>query len=389
MCMTRRVGSPKISKRKSCPNINSPYHAQSPKGLVSCSITSDRIPDFTLPERVQPSTPRDAHGRVFSFSASQRHSSVGAIKPELYTAPGSSEEESDALPKSAHGRLWFSLLYDAVVGQLSVTLVKVKDLPGRASSSQQARDPFVKMFLLPDEKSTRMSKVKKKTLSPIYNETHTFEVAQEDIAGRVLRFSVYDVDKRRVRHSLGHVMIPLRGVDLTRGDVTMSELEPMVQAAASLGDLQVSLAYYPQNDKIKVGFHRARNLQGMDEEAEATTYIRAQLYYGHKNVRTKRTTTRPTSSDHHINESVSFTVAGKQLSQCSIVVALVTTSPYSKGQCDEDYGRTVIGPFMYARGEELVHWQDMVAHPRVVATRWHSLTGKHEGPAKGALHFSH
>jgi len=201
-------------------------------------------------------------------------------------------------------------------------------------------------------------------------------VSQEDISSRVLRLSVYDVDKRRVPPCLGHVLLPLTSQDLTRGDTQCVELTPMVQAASSLGELQVSLAYFPQSDKVKVGLHRAKGLQGMEDQA---TYVRAQLFYGHKNVRTKRTTTRDTSSDQSINESVSFTVSGRQLSQCSIHLALVCTHPRGG---DEEYGKTVLGPFMYARGEELVHWQDMLAHPRVVATRWHALQNKQEGSAK-------
>ncbi|XP_012939836.1 synaptotagmin-15, partial [Aplysia californica] len=223
-------------------------------------MTTDRIPDFTLPpERVQPWCPRDRSGRVFNFSTHQRNSSVGSIKPDLYHHQSFSEDEESNLPESSHGRLWFSIIYDAAVSQLHVTLVKVKDLPGR-SNNQQLRDPFVKMFLLPDERSFRVSKVKKKTLSPIYNETHTFQVSQDEVRSRVLRFSVYDVDKRRVRHSLGHVMIQLKAIELTKGDVMWSDLEPMVQAASTLGELQLSLVYYPQNDKVKVGVHRARNL---------------------------------------------------------------------------------------------------------------------------------
>ena len=93
---------------------------------------------------------------------------------------------------------------------------------------------------------------------------------QSDIQSRVLRFSVYDVDRRRVRHSLGHVMLPLNGLDLTRGDVMWRDLETLKQAAPSLGDLQVSLAHYPANDKVKVGFHRARNLQGMDDDTDTS-----------------------------------------------------------------------------------------------------------------------
>lgn len=46
---------------------------------------------------------------------------------------------------------------------------------------------------------------------------------------RVLRFSVYDVDKRKVRHSLGHILVPLQDLDLTKGDVMYRDLEPNSQ----------------------------------------------------------------------------------------------------------------------------------------------------------------
>lgn len=36
---------------------------------------------------------------------------------------------------------------------------------------------------------------------------------------------MYDVDKRRVRHSLGHVLVSLRDLDLTKGDTLWKDLE--------------------------------------------------------------------------------------------------------------------------------------------------------------------
>lgn len=50
-----------------------------------------------------------------------------------------------------------------------------------------------------------------------------------EIASRTLRMSVYDVDKKRVRHSLGHVIIPLGDLDLTRGDIMWRDLEQLWQ----------------------------------------------------------------------------------------------------------------------------------------------------------------
>ena len=40
---------------------------------------------------------------------------------------------------------------------------------------------------------------------------------------------MYDVDKRRVRHSLGHVLLHLHDVDLTKEDLLWRDLEPVSQ----------------------------------------------------------------------------------------------------------------------------------------------------------------
>ena len=60
------------------------------------------------------------------------------------------------------------------------------------------------------------------------------QVAAAELMSRTLRFSVYDVDKRRVRHSLGHVFEPLEDADLTGTETVWRELEPMSQVGQIL-----------------------------------------------------------------------------------------------------------------------------------------------------------
>lgn len=36
-------------------------------------------------------------------------------------------------------------------------------------------------------------------------------------------------------------------------------------------------------------------------------------------------------------------------------------------------GLVVIGPFMYARGPELEHWNDMVSKPQELVKQWHGI----------------
>ncbi|ESO93415.1 synaptotagmin 15a [Lottia gigantea] len=368
-CPSSRSSSPKLAKRRSCPDA---YASFKPRDSVLIrSMTIERIPDFELPpERVQPKVSYD---RSLSIGPTTYQQCIGSIQPELYRHPTVPEEDEDDLPPTEHGRLWFSIIYDVAVEQLCVNLIKVKNIPGRGVN-HAPRDPFVKIYLLPDERTCRTSKTRKKSLSPVYNESFTFQVSPDEILTRTLRFSVYDVDKRQIRHSLGHVMVAMKDVDLTRGEVIWSDLEPMAQAASSLGDIQVSLTYIPQQEKIKIVVMRARNLRPSDYTSESGLYARVQFYYGRRAHKTKKTTMQRIHSDPEIHESFTFSIAGKQLDTCNVVLSIITSQTRGPFSREEEYGRVTVGPFMFARGEELIHWQEMVAQSKTPITRWHTLT---------------
>ncbi|XP_041363032.1 synaptotagmin-15-like [Gigantopelta aegis] len=365
-----RSCSPHNVKRRSCPEAFA-FGAYRNSGSMERSMTLEGIPTFTLPpERIQPT---ERQRGVSLMPMQYQQSLLGSVQPDLYRHQSCSEDEESSLPPTTHGRLWYSLVYDAAVEQLSVTLVKVKDLPGRGKT-RLARDPFVKVILLPDEKTCRISKVRKKTLSPTFNETFLFQVPAEDVTRRILRFSVYDVDKRRVRHSLGHVMIPLRDFDLTKGETMWSDLEPMAHTAVSLGEIFFSLAYLPNSDKIKVTIMKARNLRQFDFDEDTGMYVKVQHFYGRKTHKTKKTAVQFGSPEPNFNESFSFHIGGRQLEQSSVVISVMKTRASGRFSDDEEYGKVVVGSFMVARGEELMHWQEMLSQPRTSVSRWHTLT---------------
>ena len=41
---------------------------------------------------------------------------------------------------------------------------------------------------------------------------------------------------------------------------------------------------------------------------------------------------------------------------------------------DKSIGRLVLGSFMFARGKELEHWNDMVANQKELVSMWHTIT---------------
>ncbi|XP_055938515.1 synaptotagmin-15-like [Argiope bruennichi] len=300
------------------------------------------------------------------------HCQTTAVLGTLDAERDSDEEESHN-PPCLHGRLWFSLLYNSEDNRLEVTLIKAKYLPGRGLVNAP-RDPFVKVFLLPDEENFHQSKIRKRTLTPKFNETFEFKVSPDDLPNRTLKLSVYDVDKRKVRHCLGHVLFPLTKNDMMSGDTMWRDLELAIQPAAHLGDLQLCLSCNPYSNRIKATVCRLRNLKGITSD-DAVLYVKVQLYHGRKMIKSKRTVPQSVSSQQAeliFDETFSFGVSGRFFDSCSFTfsVMLAGSSPMVK---DTVHGKVVIGPFMYARGEQLQHWQEMLSNPRNMVMRWHSL----------------
>lgn len=67
------------------------------------------------------------------------------------------------------------LEYDFNQNSFSVTVIQAEDLP--ALDMGGTSDPYVKVYLLPDKKKKFETKVHRKTLNPVFNETFVFKVS--------------------------------------------------------------------------------------------------------------------------------------------------------------------------------------------------------------------
>lgn len=72
------------------------------------------------------------------------------------------------------GRLQFKIDYDFNNATLAVGVLQAEELPGLDMSGTS--DPYVKVYLLPDKKKKFETKVHRKTLNPVFNETFNFKV---------------------------------------------------------------------------------------------------------------------------------------------------------------------------------------------------------------------
>lgn len=68
----------------------------------------------------------------------------------------------------------WQLEYDFNSNSLNVTVLQAEELP--ALDMGGTSDPYVKVYLLPDKKKKFETKVHRKTLNPVFNESFVFKV---------------------------------------------------------------------------------------------------------------------------------------------------------------------------------------------------------------------
>ncbi|KHJ43697.1 C2 domain protein [Trichuris suis] len=113
------------------------------------------------------------------------------------------------------GQISISILYIPEARQLMVNLLEAIDLPPRADGT--ARNPYVKMFLLPDrsEKSRRQSKTMAETCHPVWHQTMLYrDVSEMDIEQKIIEITVWDYDQYSSNDFLGEVLVDLSSVEL-------------------------------------------------------------------------------------------------------------------------------------------------------------------------------
>lgn len=74
------------------------------------------------------------------------------------------------------------------LSKLSVGVIQASDLPGMDMSGTS--DPYVKVYIMPDKKKKYETKVHRKTLNPVFNETFVFKVSR---GAGTLFFSTSDI----------------------------------------------------------------------------------------------------------------------------------------------------------------------------------------------------
>uniref|UniRef100_A0A0A9YV49 Synaptotagmin 1 n=1 Tax=Lygus hesperus TaxID=30085 RepID=A0A0A9YV49_LYGHE len=280
------------------------------------------------------------------------------------------EEGESKQSEQKLGKVQYKLEYDFNSNSLSVTVIQAEDLP--ALDMGGTSDPYVKVYLLPDKKKKFETKVHRKTLSPVFNETFTFKgVPYADAMNKTLVFAIFDFDRFSKHDQIGEVKVPLCQVDLAQTIEEWKELQSVEGEGGQdnkLGDICFSLRYVPTAGKLTVVILEAKNLKKMDVGGLSDPYVKIAIMQNGKRLKKKKTSIKKCTLNPYYNESFSFEVPFEQIQKVQLVVTVVD---YDRIGTSEPIGKVVLG--YNASGTELRHWSDMLASPRRPIAQWHTL----------------
>ncbi|XP_037903939.1 synaptotagmin 1-like isoform X1 [Hermetia illucens] len=304
------------------------------------------------------------------------------VQPDMEELTENAEEPDEGESKQSEqklGKLQYKLEYDFNSNSLAVTVLQAEELP--ALDMGGTSDPYVKVYLLPDKKKKFETKVHRKTLNPVFNETFTFKnLPYADAMNKTLVFAIFDFDRFSKHDQIGEVKVPLCTVDLAQTIEEWRELQSVEGEGGQdnkLGDICFSLRYVPTAGKLTVVILEAKNLKKMDVGGLSDPYVKIAIMQNGKRLKKKKTSIKKCTLNPYYNESFSFEVPFEQIQKIQLVVTVVD---YDRIGTSEPIGRVILG--CNATGTELRHWSDMLASPRRPIAQWHTLKDAEEGDKK-------
>ncbi|KAL0273324.1 UNVERIFIED_CONTAM: hypothetical protein PYX00_006017 [Menopon gallinae] len=298
-------------------------------------------------------------------------SNLGLIKPELYQPEmerACSSDSSVNVDLEYAGKLHFALRYDLEIEGLVVKVFEARDLPVKDITGSS--DPYIKLHLLPDRKKKFQTKVHRKNLNPVFNETFIFSVSYEDLQNRYLQFSVYDFDRFSRHDLIGQVVLKglLETTDLHKEvEYTMNILCPPQDKQLS-GELMLSLCYLPTAGRLTLTVIKARNLKAMDITGKSDPYVKIYLLCEGKRIKKKKTSIKKSTLSPVFNEAFVFDVPSENIEDVCLIVKVLD---HDRIGPNELLGCTGIGNTFIGVGRD--QWLEMLDNPRKPVAQWHPL----------------
>ncbi|NXU87959.1 SYT1 protein, partial [Xiphorhynchus elegans] len=282
------------------------------------------------------------------------------VQPEM-------EDLERGVEQMRRGKLQYSLEYNFRTQELKVGVKQAVDL--KAMDSGGTSDPYVIVYLTSDMKKRYETKVYRKTLNPIFNESFTFQVPQAEVPESTLVMQIYDFNRFAKHDIIGEVRLPLASVNLQHVIEQWSELaEASKVEEEQLGEICFSLRYVPSTGKLTVLILEARKLKRMDSHGLSDPFVKVHLILNRKKWKKKKTSVKKNTLSPYFNELFVFEVPFSQIQNVDVVISVWDHDKVTK---NEPIGKLFLG--CRATGNQLRHWSDMLSNTRRPLAQWHIL----------------
>uniref|UniRef100_A0A8B9NXR1 Synaptotagmin 8 n=1 Tax=Apteryx owenii TaxID=8824 RepID=A0A8B9NXR1_APTOW len=245
----------------------------------------------------------------------------------------------------------------AIPSQMKVGVKQAADL--KAMDSGGTSDPYVIVYLTSDTKKKYETKVYRKTLNPVFNESFTFQVRNKNSAPWVQR------------QGGENGALASAGLALQAPQPWLSiwcSLLTSLQQQEQLGEVCFSLRYVPSTGKLTVVVVEARKLKRMDSRGLSDPFVKVHLILNRKKWKKRKTSVKKNTLSPYFNEVFVFEVPFNQIQNVDLVISIWDHDKVTK---NEQIGKLFLG--CRATGNQLRHWSDMLSNPRRPVAQWHSL----------------
>ncbi|XP_076312556.1 synaptotagmin-10-like [Tachypleus tridentatus] len=352
-----------IPKEVNCKKITPPRQTTLPivptRHLTFQRQLSHRLDIYNVPFEICNKPPREIP-------------SVGEIKPELYKRETSTEcggtLGDDLELGTPCGKIHFALKYDEDMEGLIVRILQARDLP--VKDFMGSSDPYVKVYLQPDRKKKFQTRVHRKNLNPVFNETFVFGVSYDQLKSRTLQFSVYDFDRFSKHDLIGQVLVKELAelCDVKHEMEYIMDIMCVPQVKDHLGELMLSLCYLPTAGRLTVTIMKARNLKAMDITGSSDPYVKVSLCCQGKRIKKKKTSVKKSTLNPVYNEALVFDVPAGNIEDVNLLVKVID---YDRVGANEMLGCCAIGSKCIGPGRD--HWLEMLDTPREPVAQWYPL----------------
>ncbi|NXI61016.1 SYT3 protein, partial [Anseranas semipalmata] len=215
------------------------------------------------------------------------------------------------------GRLSVALRYAYGTEQLVVRVLRARDLP--AKDANGFSDPYVKMYLLPDRKKKFQTKVHRRTLNPVFDETFSFGVPFAELPARRLHFSVYDFDRFSRHDLIGQVVLD-NLLEAAERDGETPIWRDILEATA----VRRPLAASGGGGVCSPGrpcVCRMRGAMGLPPPPDP--YVKASLMAEGRRLKKRKTSIKKNTLNPSYNEALVFDVPHESVHHVSLTIAVV------------------------------------------------------------------